>query len=843
MTILEQSLRPFITNSFGDRYLYSVNRNTFNNVGSDTLYNICYGDTLFRKYHLHIIIGTDSGLFINYVLKHDVPPGSRFLFIELDEVYQVLEEEGVLNDLPDHVMVSTKERWTEDALLFKIDDYIYIESALLHESLAAADAYLIEYRELLWTINLDFASLVYNIRVAVGNAVFIQRQLENLTENRLNFSKHLEDRFKGKTAMILAGGPSLKAAIPWAKRNRDKVVIIAVSRICTQLLQENLVPHIIVSVDPHKVSFDVSKDMFSFADSSLFLHLYHVTPLLLGQWRGRNVFGGPLMPWQSGMNEDTLTYFGPTVSNTALSFATYMGFSQIILAGVDMCHSREGYTHSDGSNESKVGPKLGHVSNKVETYGGWDAETIQAFVGGLSAMELQIQISRQRGCKVYNCALGAAKVPGIEYRSLEEFQIPEADEPVEKLLARLLPPETAESRITHYRCVKKEIETIRTALQEILKLTKDALKCCDGLFGRNGVKADFKHKLRMDKIEEKLDGKYRKLTGLVKLFGLKSFLNIVRAPEQEADWSNEQIEEVTLHYYRTYEKSTVYFIETIDEVLMRIEARIEEETEPPDFKMLSELWKRDNQPGRTLVWHQNHPGCAERLGEVNRASLKELEEEFAAILLEEETTQLANIQKSHDIASVRSKAILLFKRKEAVELEALAQGLATYHDQEKALPYLHLVQGFLAELRDEHDKATEFYQALLVDPPHPATEDALKQIAALALDRQDVENAVLALDCLSQISPVHLPLYGDLLKIINRYEDAFNAYNRYLTLVPNDIGIMMKLGIFCKEAGIREIAEDFFHRVIEKDPRNNAALALLAELDACHDGARNTLCK
>lgn len=832
MSLAQSELGAYLVNIFGDRYLYPVSRNTFNKVGSDTLYNICYGEKLFREYHLHVIIGTDSGLFIKYILKHDVPTGSRFLFIELDEVYRVLEQDGQLNDLPPHVAVCTMENWTEDALRFKIDDYIYIESALLHESLAAADAFLIEYRELLWTINLEFASLAYNIRVAIGNAVFIQRQLENLTENRLNFSKILEDRFKGRTAILLAGGPSLKAAIPWAKEKRDKVVIIAVSRICNQLLREGLVPHIVVSVDPHKVSFDVSKDMFAFSETSLFLSLYHVTPLLLGQWKGRHVYGGSLMPWQSKLNEDCLTYFGPTVSNTALSFATYMGFAQIILAGVDMCHSKEGHTHSDGSNESKVGPKLGHVSNKVETYGGWQAETIQAFVGGLSSMELQVQMAQERGCRVYNCALGAAKVAGVEYRALEQFEIPEAELPVGELLDLLLPAETAASRIAHYRIVEKEIRSVHRTLEEILKLTREALKCSDGLFGRNGAAADFKHKHRMDKIEAKLDGKYGKLTGLVKLFGLRSFLDIVRAPDQEEEWSNEQIEEVTLHYYRTYEKSTSYFIETLDEVLRRIETRISEESECPDFARIAAQWRKDQQPGRSLIWQRNHPGRAEALGEAARTPLGELAQEFTAVLSEEQTSHLANVQKSHDIASVRSKAILLFKRKDAAELEALAQGLTKYHDQEKALPYLRLVQGFHAELMGEHDKAMEYYNALLIEPPHPATEDALKQIAAVALDREDLENALLAMDCLSRISPVHLPIYGDLLRIIDRYEDAFNVYNRYLALAPDDIGVMFKLGMICKDAGIDDIAAEFFRRITNKDPHNSAALKLLSELES-----------
>jgi tetratricopeptide (TPR) repeat protein len=821
---------PFLTNSFGDRYLYSVNRNAFNALGSDALYQNHYGEKVFGEYQLNIILGTDSGLFLGYLRKRDIPSGSRYLFIELDDLMPALKAKGCLNDLPPEMAVVCIEDWLERAREFRIDEYIFIGGLGFHESLGAADGHRSEYLEAAWNVNLKLQSLIYDVRGSMGDSAFLYMQLENLCENRHNFSEHLMGAFAGKTAIVLAGGPSLKDALPWVKANRDKLVVIAVSRVCRQLVAHGVVPHIIVSVDPYRISFDVSKEMFHFAQESLFISLFHVTPHLLSQWSGGHIFGGPRLPWATPLNGDNLSYTGPTVGNTSLCMATYMGFSRIILAGVDLCYSREGQTHAEGSNESKVGAQLGNVSEKVETYGGWEAETTQPFMIGIPNLRYVAVRATQNGSTIYNCAPGAAKVPEIEYRSLDDFTFPEMEDPPGATLQALIPADSSKARIAHYRRVRKEIATAQRKFQEILALVEEALECCDGLFGRNGKKADFRHKLRMDKIERKLDKTYRKYTYLIKLFGIKDLLEIVKTPGREDEWTDGQIEDATRGYYENYRKSTLNLVAIVDNVQRRIASRLEEEAPHPDFAALFDQWLYDSHPGRVLVWKRRHPDWATRMTQKELEKAVLLEKMFERILAEKETTHLASLKKTHGIGAVLKKALLLFRRKNRQELELLAQGVETHQDQEVALPYLHLLRGLLAELQDQPDLALEQYQHLLVDPPHATTEDALKQIATLSIARADVDNAVLAVECLAGISAAYLPAYGDSLKAIGRYEESFDVYNRYLALVPDDISTLLKLGMFCQEAGLADLARDLFLKVLAEDENNSAAQTLLAEL-------------
>jgi tetratricopeptide (TPR) repeat protein len=831
----ENNLGAFLVNNFGDRYLYNINRNAFNAIGSDALYTSMYGEKLFTEYQINIIIGTDSGIFPNFIDKHGIPTGSRFLFIEIPEVIDILSHEGMLENLPPEICITTLDSWAAQAEIFQLKEYIFFDSVHVCESLASNDANMPEYRDLSWKLNLDLKTVLHKIRTAFNCAPFILRQLENLAENRVSFAQTLVGAFSGRTAIILAGGPSLREALPWVRENRDRILIIAVSRISRILLDEGIVPHIIVSVDPQTISFEVSREMLSFAEGDnppLFIYSHHASPLLVGQWGGKSLYTDSLFPWPTPLNCDSLSYSGPTVSNYALSLTMHMGCETIVLAGVDLCFSPEGQTHAEGSNENKVGPDLGQLSPRIETYGGLQADTNQGYAHSLQVLGIQAQLATALGHHLYNCSQKAAKVPYINFKPLDGINIPDFNETISEIISSRIPEPTSQERLAHYRLIRKELERARRKFQEILTLSQEALKCNDGLFGRNGMQRDFRHKIRMDKIERKLDRSYADFSLLVKRFGLKKFLKILKNPKDKKDWTDEQIETATRDYYEAYVEGTEQLIGIVDGTLQRIDARIEEEKETPDFARVFSQLEKDGHFGRMIMWSNRSPDKMRLMTSVETAEFQRLKQNFQCIMTEEQTSQIKLLEELHDVRHTRSKALLLFKRGEIQELETMANGLSGHPDQEKALPYLHFVRGLVAELGNDPGTAAAHYQQLLGDPPHSLAEDALLQIASLSISCNDIDNAILAVECLVGLSPAYLSPYGDLLKAIGRYEESFNAYNRYLAKAPDDVGVMMKLGIFCREAGLVDTAGELLQKVLEKDENNTAAQTLLEELNA-----------
>lgn len=829
------SLGSFLTNDFGDRYLYAVNRDAFNKVGSDALYHLYFGEKLSAEYQFNIIIGTDSGILIRHIIKSGIPTGSRFIFIELPEVLSVLEEAGLLKDLPTEVSVTTSDSWQQKAEMYQISDFVFLDAVHQHESLASTDANLPEYRTMSWAVDQELMTTIHRIQTSSNSAPFILKQLENLSENRVAFSTVLHNALPGRTAIILAGGPSLNDAIPWVRENRDRLVIIAVSRISRILLDEGIVPHIIASVDPQVISFEVSREMLHFAEatpSPIFVNSFHVSPLLLSQWGGKSAYTGPLFPWETDLNIPSLPFSGPTVSNYALSMAVHLGCSAVILAGVNFCYSAEGQTHAAGSNENNIGPDLGRVAPRLETYRGGQADTNQGYLEAFETMKIQARWAHNLGTRVYNCSLDAAQIDHVEYKPLCDFALPTADSTTDEALSKCVPETTCQDRIAHYRAVSKELDRTRTKLQEILNLCKEAIEHCDGLFGRNGKKRDFSHKIQMDKIERRLDQRYSSYTNIVKRFGYKLFLASLKTASRPEEMTDEQVETATRQYYEIYCEGTKKLIEILDSTMERITSRLEEEKKTPDFTLLARQWDKDRQFGRLLDWRQRHPTQSAALSAAEQDKAREIEAAFNRAMTEEQTSQVKMLEKTHDVRHTRSKALLLFRRRDQSGLEAMALGLQKHPDKEKALPYLHFAKGLLAELRDNLQEAVSHYENLITDPPHELTEDALLQIATLATACNDVENSLLALECLAGISLFYLPPYGDLLKAVGRFEEAFDAYNRYIGFAPDDMTALLTLGLFCKEAGLIKPATELFERVIAKDPANSAARAMLNELGA-----------
>jgi hypothetical protein len=53
------------TNIFNERYLYSVNRDSFSKVSANVIFDAEYKKKIFKENSLYIFIGTDSGLLPN----------------------------------------------------------------------------------------------------------------------------------------------------------------------------------------------------------------------------------------------------------------------------------------------------------------------------------------------------------------------------------------------------------------------------------------------------------------------------------------------------------------------------------------------------------------------------------------------------------------------------------------------------------------------------------------------------------------------------------------------------------------------------------------------------------
>ena len=819
----------FLTNTFGDKFLYSLNHNTLNQTGAVHQHRLRFEHLTAKENTLFIVIGSDSGTLLSYLNTVTIAPGTRFIVLEPDHIFPLIASEIQESTTSEIVAFVPAEDFKTAADEAQIDRYFYAGEVIIIKSLAAEYNFTGRYHDLFFSIQTLCNHKKYQIRSRLTGKPFKLAQLKNIAENHTS-SSCLRNTFRGKTAVLLAGGPSLDEILPWVLKNKDSLLILAASRISRRLLEVGLTPDIFFSIDPHQVSFDVSKEMLRFWKDSLLIHSYHVSPLLLSQWQGNNIYLGNRFPWNSRMNQESLPMAGPTVSNTALSVAVEMGVSQLILAGMDLCHNKEGYTHAAGSNEHLAGPQLAQTTTQVLTNGGWMAETTSDLLSAADILALQVEHAAQHGTILINPASGAAQVKGVLYLRLEDIQLEAISPPAAVTLKKLSKQPSVDQRKEDLLKVQGELSWITGQLIQIKKLCREALRCNEGLFGRKGKKQDFKYKKRMDKIERKLNSTYGRSTVFVKEYGAYDLLQMTILGSDE-DWTEQKIEDAATTYYSKYSETSSQLLELIKETKQRIQSRLDEDAATPDFDLLFSRWQQERIPGRLYVWLARHNRQIEDLPADVHHSAQQLTEEFSRQM--DETADSAHMQRSKkfaDLKELRGKILMYFQKKDSQALENLQTSLEK-HQNPDAKKYLYLCQGLLNELNKQWDQALDAYQLLFNAQDEILLEDALLHITSISLSRNDLDNSFLALENLAKLSPIYLQQYADLLKLTGAHQQALNTYLSYMEKVPHDISTILKIGNYYRELNIEEGAKTMFEHALSLDPENTAARQLLKDMN------------
>ncbi|WP_448546809.1 6-hydroxymethylpterin diphosphokinase MptE-like protein [Thalassotalea fusca] len=808
----------------GEPYLYSVNRDTFEKKNAQVLYTKVFQEKLWKKDHFYVVLGTDGGLLVDYILEHGLPYGSYFIFIDMPHVLASIEAQLAFTKWDDKVTLCTMEEWQVAAEEFKIHAFLYTEKVRYIKSIAALDAYDTRYHDLDTELALTIESLQHKTVVSLSRKPFITRQLENLCENATPLIE-LKGVFKGKTCVVLAGGPSLDKHIEWVKENRNHLVILAISRIAKKLLQEDLIPHMVFSVDPHEVSFDVSKEMLDFPESVIFVHSNYVVPSLLGQWTGKHYYCDVRAPWSSKLNKENADLQGPTVTNSAISAAVALGFKRVLLTGADLCYAKDGTAYASGSNEAQLGPRLGFKGQWVETYEGSLAETSTSFMHASFILSDQAKAAKEVDCEFINLSENAAKMEHIAHKKTHDIHLDQQFDAVATLSAHV---RQNDNLVRDAKVLLSELKRIIKEVNEIYRIAKSALSDNEALYkDYKNEEKNYQFKLKLDKAEKKLTTKFQATNNFVKRFGIKSFIKTVRT-DSDQDWTDEEMEEVGRIYYQAY-------IDTIDDLKpllvsakTRIENRIEEHKANPNVKKLMEQWLKDKHYKRAIHWLAQHDNCKAQLTDELKADFNFCENEYKRIIENTDTDHFRRSKAETSIAGLNRKILYLFQKRNTEALEQLANNLVQKLDDEADASWLlSLTKAYLAVLNQDSTKALEFFAEI---EENMLTEDEAMQIAALAIETQDIVKATYFMEKLSQLADHHLLRYAAILRLNGERKQSCQVYEQYLENNSQDTNAWLAYGKLAIELNELEIAANAFHQVIAIMPDNGEARNYLEQL-------------
>jgi hypothetical protein len=818
---LSTELGPFLTSPFGERYLYNVNRSTFQQEKSSDLFHRIYPELLTRRDSLSFILGTDSGLLLNYLKEREMPDGSLFVFIEFQEIITLLQKEGLLDNLPEQIFIFNQaEVWNNlEALHFT--SYVLRQNIILHRSSVRINGWIFEYQilEEKFTQTLKQQGVEHSEMASL--ATFIPIALRNCSENKHHVSL-LANIFSGKTAVVLGGGPSFDSMLPWVKENRDKLIIISVARISKQLHAAEITPHFVVAVDPIDIGFDHAREMLYFQDSSIFIHSYHVAPRLLSQWGGLSFFYGSRFPWNSKLNNTDAMSSGSTVTNAALGFAAYTGCAVVVFGGVDFCFSQTGISHAAGSYESLSGPSLNDTL-PVKTNDGHIASSRKDYLKGKADMEKQAAQLTARGLRIINPHGWSARMEHVEYLKFSEIPLSLLEKsPVERAHSTISTANNKQNSLKHYKATGQELSRIRKQLEGYKKLFHKALRCNDGLFGRNGKQADYSYKVEMDNIEEQLSQDDHKLYTLLKILNLKNIMRSTRSATAE-EWSDEEIEQAGREYYEACTASAAELISLIQHAVKINRMRIAEEQLKPNFKELVTFWRAENQQGRVRVWKRQHPEEYEKLEENPRILLDKIDREFEAIFTEQETSYLKRNRQVSSLEGVAATSLRYFLTKDRAALQRLQQGLKVHPDQKRAEKLSLFTRGLLLELDGKAEEASANYQQLLGEEKAFLTEESLKRLFSIFLDQGNLQSAVTAAECLTQISVSYAPRLAEIYEIAGELPAALDIYTQYLKHVGSHVPTMQKMAKLYLKSNLPEGAVMMSKFILEQEPGNSTA--------------------
>lgn len=189
---------------------------------------------------------------------------------------------------------------------------------------------------------------------------FSQRWLDNTLNNVANINKpdvevsllsDLENKFLGQTALIAGAGPSLNDNISNIQKNRNKFVIFAVNKSVPFLTQNGIYPDFVVCLDAGNMqkTLDVPDEYIARmncifdirTDKTIFNKKFKK---MFVEFSDSDTVSRKMATYNKSMN---FYETGGSASTLAFVSAVKLGFSKIILAGIDLAF-KENVIYANG---------------------------------------------------------------------------------------------------------------------------------------------------------------------------------------------------------------------------------------------------------------------------------------------------------------------------------------------------------------------------------------------------------------------------------------------------------------------------------------------------------------
>jgi hypothetical protein len=788
----------WVENSYGERYLPAVNGDIFARVPSNTVFKQYLHKTFEDNHVLYVVIGTDSGLLPKYIAENYMASGCKFLFVDTPEIAAYLADDYP-EPLPLDENTETKRKKTPATTPFirvvaegfelgdvgrsgLYDEYLLRRQVRIVKSLAAieknAHAYQSMYQEYERKL----------IALQMSNNASAARRFMNAMLNDVPDMIHpismIKNYYENKTFVLLGGAPSLPLIFPWLREHRKEVVVLAASRIAGRLATENITPDYFLAVDPDPQMLDYSQALFQFHDKSVLITSNHLAPNVMGQWAGRNFYMRTRFNFKDIPDDErfNLPGSGPTVMNSAIMTAGYLGASRIILSGVDFCYDPSGYSHESSSLESQIGRYFRYGGYRVTTYSGLEAETDAPMLAASRGLADQVAWLKQvkPAIEIININKYATKVENIDLVDVDDLPV------ITDIVSETQRQDAwnkASLTIPEYKLLLKEkvfkvIDKHKKRLDKIRPLAQQGIHLVAKMTNENDPRfdswlADVK---KSRKSIEKTMG-----DDLFVLFDFAYFDYVkLVTPLSEGKQTLLEALDMMKAYFSAVEKSSQEMADFLQAVRTNSQWRLKE----CDCQLTRELvdyWLENNLPGRCYVWFER---CGRpTLSESEQSLFDEAAQAFKA-LLSDKTPSFRNVyEDSHQqLTSLWSHAKAAIKDKDVTRIQDLADYIATVNDDE----FYQLSQFLYANLASLRHDWTALDEHLSHIQHKRLVVPALQLKLDTALIRKDSLLMLETLEELAVYDAFHMYIFAMVCPLLGYEQLAGQAFIYYLRTRPHD---------------------------------------------------------
>lgn len=784
----------FQQNQWGERYIPEVNRDNFDAVASVDYYRMDLDVDLTAKDTVHVIIGSDSGLLLKFILTQDIGAGSRVVLIEPDELFEAINSE-YKEQLSTHfeqsehnptISLHAESSWQEEFFDGKDSVWFLAGHVSLFRSRCAINDYPRSYFNLYKDAQAALAERHHHSFVHLNTKTFTNAQMQLVVDNQQTIK--LTDEFgKNKTAIVLGGGPSLDKHLDWIIKNRKFLFIVAASRLCEKLNIIALKPDVVVSIDPHPAMYNVSKHGVLWKDVPL-IHSYHASAGLVQQWQGPCYYLGHRFPWDicNGRVHTNISSTGPTVSHAALLFASQLGFTQILLSGVDLCIDSQGSTHSQDSPEAALVRLPSYYDAQVKTYSGRLAGTPIYLYRSIESLDiLGKNINRYRDV-VFNLNNEAAVVDSIN--CIDTCDVVLSGERPAFDSAVIM------GKKNDFSELKIELASAKRQFRAVLKVSKKAKSIVIKLYGSGEITSNTDYQSRLNVLEKRLEKQGGYSLNTIRHYYAPEYAQL-RKPRGFANMSNDELKQWGVDYYDLVAVGAKQFINAINNAEKTIHIREAETLKQPDVEKLLSLWATESTPGRVLIFQENLKSSAteSELILIDNA----IDNYVESVRSVDEYFKKRVINRYQSISKTIESLLFLYHKKSSTDLSSFSKKLMPL-----AWPYntiAHFIDGLIAQIDDNELDATIAFQQVVdacaeqldsgnedLNNVGRLIEETLSRLTRSFLTLKDHESACTALGTLCEFSPQYIPSYANLLNLLGNSNNALELLELYLGNYPKD---------------------------------------------------------